>query len=112
MKRLLGTLGIVIGLLVAVLLLANLLAASPSTEALVDLARSRCVQDGFPAQNMMVTETEVDNGMLGFGGRATVQFSRVGLGPWPPDQPRVLRVELRRRMSLLGWEAVSVWHEP
>jgi hypothetical protein len=39
------------------------------------------------------------NNPFGFGGRATVVFAENG---------KLLRVELRRTMNLMEWEAVSV----
>jgi hypothetical protein len=113
-KRMLWAVALLIGLLVV----ANWLVASGSTETVVNVARSKCVKDGFPAQTMIAYEIEMDNGMFGFGGRATVVFGRNGrFGPdgriveFGPDGQRIpieLRVELRRRMNLLEWEAVSV----
>ena len=101
-----------IGLLVVVFLVANFRVGSGSSAIMVDVARSQCLQTGFRAKNMLADEVSCDNGMFGFGGRATVEFVRVGLGPWDQGQPKVLRVELRRSMNLLGWEAISVWHQP
>ena len=99
-------------------MIANQVVGSGSTATLVDVARSKCVKDGFPAQTMILTRSEMDNGMFGFGGRATVVFNRDGrFGPdgriveFSPDGQRIpieLRVELRRLMNLLNWEAVSV----
>jgi hypothetical protein len=112
MKRAIWTTVGVIGLLLLLFLVANLIVGSGSTATIVEAARARCSKDGFPAQDMKVTEVYCDNGNFGFGGHATVEFTRVGLGPWKEGQPRILRVELHRRMNLLGWEAAGVWHEP
>jgi hypothetical protein len=111
-KRLLGALASLIGLLVVVFLAANLLVGSGSMATLVEVARSQCIKNGIPAQDMIVTEVSSKSGILGFGGRATVAFSRVGLGPWGQDVPKVLRVEMRRPMNFSEWEVVSVRKEP
>jgi len=109
---------LLIGLLVVVFVVANWWVGSGSTATVVDVARSKCVKDGFPAQTMLAQEIDVDSNMFGFGGRATVVFYRDGrFGPdgriveFAPDGQRIpieLRVELRRGMNLLDWEAVSV----
>jgi hypothetical protein len=111
-ERVLLVVSSLIGLLVVLFLVANFLVGSGSSALIVDVARSRCLQTGFRAEEMLADEVSCDNGVFGIGGRATVEFVRVGLGPWDHGQPKVLRVELRRRMNLLGWEAVSVWHQP
>jgi hypothetical protein len=118
MKRMLCAVALLIGLLMVVFLVANWWVGSGSTATVVDVARSKCVKDGFPAQTMIVQETEMDNGMFGFGGRATVVFVRDGkfgrdgrIIEFGPDGQRIpieLRVELRRGMNLMAWEAVSV----
>jgi hypothetical protein len=100
------------GLLVVAFLAANFLVGSGSTATVIDVARAKCVEDGFEAQNMAVNQVYTDNGMFGFGGFATVELARVGPGPRDPERPRVLRVELRRRMNLAPWEVVSVSPEP
>jgi hypothetical protein len=104
-----------IGLLVVVFLLANFLVGSGSSTTVVDVARSKCVKDGFPAEKMLVSSTYINNGMFGFGGTATVEFGSDG--SFGPDgrrkmEPMALRVELSRRMNLLGWEVVRIEHEP
>jgi hypothetical protein len=99
-----------IGVLAVVFLAANWWVGGGSSENLIDLARAKCVKDGFPIEHRTVSSFECVNHL--FGGRATVEFCRVGMGPWGPDEPRVFRVELRKRMNLLGWEAVSVSQEP
>lgn len=104
-KRMLQTVVLLIGLLVVVFLVANQVVGSGSTETMVNVARSKCVKDGFPAQNMAVHRYEMDNGMFGFGGHATVEFTSVGMDQ---ARPKPLRVELRRPMNLWEWEAVSV----
>jgi hypothetical protein len=65
-------------------------------------ARSKCIEDGFPAESMTLVVLEVDDHMIGFGGGATVVFAGDG---------RKLRVSLRKIMNLTGWEAVSVVEE-
>jgi hypothetical protein len=118
MKRKLCAVALLIGLLVVVFLIANWWVGGGSMATVVDVARSKCVKDGFPAQTMIPQETEVHNGMFGFGGRATVVFVRDGkfgrdgriieFGPGGQRIPIELRVELRRGMNLMEWEAVSV----
>jgi hypothetical protein len=62
---------------------------------------------------MSLLEFEIDNGMFGFGGRATVKFVTDGrLILAGKTEPLALRVELSRRMNLMEWEALSVSHEP
>jgi hypothetical protein len=104
---------ILVGLLVLVFLAANFMVGSGSSTMIVDAARSRCLADGFSAEKMMVTEVYVDNGLFGFGGRASIEFTRTGLGPWPENVPGLLRVELRRRMNLAraDWTVISVQSE-
>jgi hypothetical protein len=118
MKRLLCAVALLTGLLLVLFMVANWWVGSGSTATVEDVARSKCIKDGFPAQTMITGATEVDNGMFGFGGRATVvltrdgKFSRDGrIIEFSPDGQRIpieLRVELHRRMNLMGWEAVSV----
>jgi hypothetical protein len=117
-KRMLQAVAVLFGFLVVAFLVANWFVGSGSTATVVDVARSKCVKDGFPAKVMLANRYEIDNGMFGFGGRATVVFLRDGrFGPdgriveFGPDGQRIpieLRVELRRLMNLLEWEAVSV----
>jgi hypothetical protein len=105
-----------LGLLVVVFLVANFWVGSGSSRTVVDIARSKCLTDGFPAEGMIADNIEIDNGMFGFGGRATVEFGRDGRkGEFDPAGKRIpnrLRVELRRRMNLLKWEAVRVVQDP
>jgi hypothetical protein len=118
LKRMLQAVALLIGLLVVVFVVANWWVGSGSSATVVDVARSKCVKDGFPDQTMLSQETDVDSNMFGFGGRATVVFYRDGkfgrdgrIIEFSPDGQRIpieLRVELRRRMNLMEWEAVSV----
>jgi hypothetical protein len=116
LERILGAMALLLGLLVVVFLVANFWVGSGSSTTAVDIARSKCVIDGFPAQDMIADFVEIDNGMFGFGGRATVEFSRDGRkGEFDPAGKRIpnrLRVELRRRMNLSEWEAASVVQDP
>jgi hypothetical protein len=117
-NRILQAAGFFIGLLVVVFLIANQLVGSGSTATIVDVARSKCIKDGFPAQTMIMQSCEMNNGNFGFGGHATVVLGRDGRsGPdgkiteFAPDGqriPLVLHVELRRLMNLSEWEAISV----
>jgi hypothetical protein len=114
-RRMLWAVPSLIGLLVVVFLVANFLVGAGSSTTVVDVARSRCVKDGFPAEKMLVYSYTINNGMFGFGGTATVEFSADG--GFGPDgkrkmEPSMLRVELSRRMNLLAWEVVSIEHEP
>jgi hypothetical protein len=104
-----------LGLLVVAFLVANFLVGSSASTTAVDVARSKCVRDGFPAEKMLVNGFTIKNGMFGFGGTATVEFGADG--SFGPDgkrkmEPMVLRVELSRRMNLLAWEVVRIEHEP
>jgi hypothetical protein len=118
MKRILCAVAILIGLLLVVFVFANWWVGGGSSATVVDFARSKCIKDGFPAQTMKVIEVDGEDGMFGFGQRATVVFVRDGkfgrdgrITEFSPDGKRIpieLRVELRRSMNLMGWEAVSV----
>jgi hypothetical protein len=112
MKRRLPVILSLMALLLVAFLAANLSVGSGSTATVIDAARSTAESNGFHVYTMAVSEVSSSSGLFGFGGRATVEFVRTGLGPWPEDQPRVLRVELRRPMNLLRWEAVDISHEP
>jgi hypothetical protein len=104
-----------VGLLVVVFLLVNFFAGPGSSTTVVDVARSRCVKDGFPADKMSVHSFTIDNGMFGFGGAATVEFTAdgsFGRDGRRKRAPLVLRVELSRRMNLLAWEVDGIEHEP
>lgn len=79
-----------------------------SWQTIVDVAYAGCVEHGLPVQCMMVTQQSGCPGTFGFGGRATIDFSATGWGPWPDDQPRVLRVELHRYLNLMGWKVVRI----
>jgi hypothetical protein len=118
MKRMVQAVALLIGLFVVVFAVANWWVGGGSSATVVDVARSKCVKDGFPAQTMLAQEIDVDSNMFGFGGRATVVFFRDGkigrdgrIIEFTPDGQRIpieLRVELRRGMNLMEWEAVSV----
>jgi hypothetical protein len=124
MKRTLYAVALLIGLLVVVFVVANWWVGGGSSATVVDVARSKCVKDRFPARTMIATEVSGERGifdfcgLFGFGGRASVVFIRDGrFGPdgriieFNPDGQRIpieLRVELRRGMNLMEWEAVSV----
>jgi hypothetical protein len=102
--------------LVIVFLSTNFWVGSGSSATVVNIARSKCLMDGFPAQGMNADFVEIQNGMFGLGGRATVEFGRDVLkGEFDPDgkrTPNRLRVQLRRSMNLSEWEAVSVVQDP
>jgi hypothetical protein len=113
--RILWALPSLLGLLVVVFLIANFLAGPGSSTTVVDVARSECVKDGFPADKMSVRGFTIDNGMFGFGGAATVEFTAdgsFGRDGKRKRAPLVLRVELSRRMNLLAWEVVSIEYGP
>jgi hypothetical protein len=115
MKRILGALAILVGLFLVGIFLAKILTGGVSTTTLVEIARSQCVKDGFPAGDMMVSEVTIDNGLFGFDGHGTVEFrsdTSFGRDGKPRMAPLVLRVELRRRMNSLSWEVTHVSHEP
>ena len=96
-------------LFVICILGANALVGGNDVKDMVDLARSKCIQEGFPAKDMITTSTLAKSGFLGFGGHGTVEFSSVGMDP---NRPKPLRVELRKPFNLTGWEAVSVVEVP
>lgn len=97
--------GTLIGLLVVVIVIANLVVGSGSSDQMVNAARSRCIADGFAVQTMSVTRVEMDSGIFGIGGRGSVEFTPVGMDP---ARPKPLHVELRREMNFLEWKAVQV----
>jgi hypothetical protein len=101
MKRILGAVALLIGLSVVGLVAANWWVGGDSTATVEGVARSKCIQEGFPAKTMTPVHLEADDHLI-FGGGATVVFAGDG---------RKLRVELRKRMNLTGWEAVSVVEE-
>jgi hypothetical protein len=103
MKRMLCAAALLIALSVVAFLVANWWVGGGSSATVEEVARSKCIKDGFPAQNMVLRESWGDtNNPFGFGGRATVVFAENG---------KLLRVELRRTMNLMEWEAVSVVEE-
>jgi hypothetical protein len=86
-----------------------------STQTVTASARARCIEAGFPAENMHASAVTYDSGFLGFGGYATVQFDAdATLDPngKRKTEPLQLRVELRRWISLTGWRVASLTHEP
>jgi hypothetical protein len=104
-----------LALVVVGFLLANFFVGPGSSKTVEDVARSKCVKGGFPAEKMLVSSSEINNGMFGFGGTAAVVFNADG--SFGPDgkrkmEPLVLRVQLSRRMNLSDWEVVSIEHEP
>ena len=104
-----------LGLLVVLLLAANFFVGVGSSTTVVEVARARCVEDGFPAEKMVLIRYAGDSGMFGFGQTATVEFGADrSFGPDGKNkmEPLMLRVKLCRRMNLLPWEVVSVEHEP
>jgi hypothetical protein len=84
---------------------ANALVGGDDIKDMVDLARLKCLHEGFPIKDMSATCIIADTGTLGFGGKGTVEFSP---GVMDPKRPKPLRVELRKPLNLIGWEAVSV----
>jgi hypothetical protein len=115
MKRILWAVATVVGLFLIGVFFAKILAGNLSTTTLVEIARSQCVKDGFPAADMMVSEVTIDNGLFGFDGHGTVEFrsdTSFGRDGKPKMAPLVLRVELRRRMDMSGWEVTGISHEP
>jgi hypothetical protein len=105
----------VLGMLVVLFLAANLFVGPGSTATVVEVARSQCIQEGFPAEKMIVSEVSLDNGLFGFGGHATVEFAAdgsFGRDGKRKMKPLILHVALRRRMNLEAWEVVKVRHEP
>src|SRR5579859_878382 len=105
MKSLTRSLIYLVCLFVFCILGANLLVGGDDMKDMVDLARLKCVNEGYPAKDMKATCIIASTGTLGFGGSGTVEFSPVGMDP---KRPKPLRVELRKPFNLTGWEAVSV----
>lgn len=105
-------------LLIALFLIANQLVGSGSLITMVDVARAKCVQAGYPVQVMKLGESAMDSGIFGFGGSGRVVFIRDGrmgqdgkIVEFSPDGKRIpleVRVELRRVMNLMEWDAVNV----
>lgn len=96
----------IFGILLCILLLGNLLAGR-GHERLVDTARAQCLADGYPIEDMKLLGFQFDDGRFGFGGHGTVDF-----GPDPADPSRRLRVELSKRVNVLGWKVDSItWHQ-
>ncbi|HEV3237719.1 MAG TPA: hypothetical protein VGZ25_12065, partial [Gemmataceae bacterium] len=90
LKSLMRTLVYLMCLLVVTFLGANVLVGGDDIKDMVDLARLKCMKEGFPAKDMSATCIIADTGTLGFGGRGTVEFSPVGMDP---KRPKPLRVE-------------------
>ncbi len=108
-RRLLFIVAALLTLLVVLFLGANYWVGGGNSATVADVACARCIQDGFPAKNMMVLEVDVqDPNMFGFGGRAMVE---IRVRSFTPDA-LLLRVELRRRMNLMNWEVLTVSKEP
>lgn len=113
--RLLSTAGSFIGLVALGFLFANFFVGSGSTKTVEDVARTRCIQDGFPADRMSLKSLETDTGMFGFGGTATVELvsdGRFGPDGKPKMEPLAIRVKLSRHMNLSSWEVVNIEHQP
>jgi hypothetical protein len=114
-QRLLRAVPILIGLLIGIFLLANFFVGAGSSKTVVDIARSKCVEDGFQADKMLLGSYTIKNGTFGFGGTATVEFEADGrLGPDGKRkmEPLALRVELRRPTNLSSWKVFGIEHEP
>jgi hypothetical protein len=105
MKSVIRSLIYLVCLFVFCVLGANLLVGGDDMKDMVDLARLKCVNEGYPAKDMSATCVIASTGILGFGGSGTVEFSPVGMDP---KRPNPLHVELRKPLNLTGWEAVSV----
>lgn len=113
-KSIFQAVAFLIVLLIALSLIANQFVGSGSLITMVDVARSKCVQEGFPAQVMKLGETTMDSGIFGFGGTGRAVFTRDGrigqdgkIVEVSPDGKRI-PIELRRFMNLMEWEVVSV----
>lgn len=69
----------------------------------VTVARARCVEDGWPAEDLLFSHFKEESD--GLSSRATVKFLVQG------QNLKVLRVELRQRTYFLPWSVAEVREE-
>src|SRR5258708_1943502 len=88
LKSLMRTVVYLMSLFVFCVLGANALVGGDDIKDMVDLARLKCMEEGFPAKDMSATCIIADTGTLGFGGRGTVEFSQVCMDHNRPNPRR------------------------
>jgi hypothetical protein len=93
--------GIRVGVLL--LLLASVAAALLRPSA-VEVARARCLADGWRAEDLGLRGYR-GTGVL-FGRREVVEFQVIGAAP-----PKTVLVELRKPVYFMGWQVVEVREE-
>jgi hypothetical protein len=99
---------IVAAQLLVLFLGVNLWSGNFSTGELVEIARAGCIQAGYPANEMLVFGSSADPGIMGFGGRAEVEFRRLTILNGKESEPLWIRVELGRPMNVMKWQVRSV----
>lgn len=105
MKRQSVVVGLVsLFLLVGLFVIVNAVADAGHTAA-VDAARAHCAAMGWPSERLAVDKYSSSRGP--FGSRAVIDFRVEGTDP-----PKVLRVELRKPMNVLGWQPTSIGEAP
>ena len=94
---------VIIGVGVLLLLLASV-AVTWLQPSAVEVARARCLSEGWRAEDLVLREYR-GTGTL-FNQRETVEFQVKGAQP-----PKTVRVELRKPVYFLGWQVMEVGEE-
>ena len=94
---------VIVGVGVLLLLLASG-AVTWLQPSAVEVARARCVSEGWRAEDLVLREYR-GTGTL-FNQRETVEFQVKGAQP-----PKAVRVELRKPVCFLRWQVMEVGEE-
>jgi hypothetical protein len=101
MRRFAIALAVCVGLLLLVNLIAGIV--SPDQWA-IDAASVRCREQGWQKVDVASARSAVSGGL--FGKTATIE-----LESRDQDQPRTIRVTLRKPLNFVGWQVVDYQEE-
>lgn len=100
-KLILNVVGGCLLLLLAVNYMAGELTA---TSTALGAALAECRVKGWQANDLAQSGYQVSNSILG-------STATITLKPKDPNRPKTVRVQLRKRINLLGWEIVDYKEE-
>jgi hypothetical protein len=97
---------VIVGICFGLLFLASLVAWGLQPAA-VDVARAKCIERGWPADDLVPAGFHHTSGWLGLGEHQTVDFVVKDTNPL-----KRVRVTMRRPVYFLGWQAVDCQEQP
>ncbi len=104
MKRQSAVVLVSLFLLAGLFVIVNTVASAGHTAA-VDAARAHCAAMGWPGENLAVDRYSSARGFV--GSRAVIDIRVEGTDPL-----KLLRVELRKPVNILGWQPTSIGEVP